>query len=104
MTSFNHYAYGAVGDFFYRRILGIEALSGGYATYQIQPVPGGGLQWAKGKASTPYGDILVHWEINQGEFRLEIHSPMECKGTVIMPDGAVHEIQTKCSTYVCKFA
>jgi alpha-L-rhamnosidase len=104
MTSFNHYAYGAVGDFFYRRILGIEALSGGYATFQIRPVPGGGLQWAKGKASTPYGDILVHWEINHGEFRMEIHSPMECKGTVIMPDGAVHEIQTKCSTYVSKFA
>ena len=47
MTSFNHYAYGAVGDWLYRRIAGLEALEPGWKRFRVNPHPGGGLTWAQ---------------------------------------------------------
>ena len=48
MVSFNHYAAGAVGDFLYRRIAGIEPIEGGYRTFRVAPKVGGNLKSARG--------------------------------------------------------
>ncbi|MGP2481167.1 alpha-L-rhamnosidase-related protein, partial [Listeria monocytogenes] len=48
MTSFNHYALGAVADFLHRRIAGIAPLIPGYREISIAPLIGGGLTWAEG--------------------------------------------------------
>ncbi|MDB8770600.1 family 78 glycoside hydrolase catalytic domain [Ruminococcus sp. 1001136sp1] len=87
MVSFNHYANGAVGDFFYRRILGIEATEGGYKTFRIAPQPGGGLSWAKGNVNTPYGRIRVSWTIENDRFKLEIEVPAGTRCEIILPSG-----------------
>ena len=47
MVSFNHYAAGAVGDWMYRRIAGLEPTSGGYRTFRVAPLVGGGLTSAR---------------------------------------------------------
>ena len=57
MISYNHYASGAVGDFLYRRVAGIEALEPGYREFKVQPVLGGEITWAKSHVQTPYGQI-----------------------------------------------
>lgn len=59
MVSFNHYAYGAVGDFLYSRILGIEPVEAGYQRFRIRPVPGGTLTWAEGSLETRFGKLYV---------------------------------------------
>ena len=61
MVSFNHYANGAVGDFFYKRIAGIEPLSGGYQTFEVKPRLGGGLTYAKASVLTAYGEVKSDW-------------------------------------------
>ena len=66
--SLNHYAYGAVGDFLYRRVLGIEPLEGGYRKYKFCPIIGGGITCAKGKITTPYGNIKASWKIENEVF------------------------------------
>ncbi|MGI6570114.1 MAG: family 78 glycoside hydrolase catalytic domain [Caldicoprobacterales bacterium] len=53
MVSFNHYAGGAVGDWLYRRIAGIEPTSGGYKTFRIAPKPGGGYKLGQSNISLP---------------------------------------------------
>ncbi len=103
MTSFNHYAYGAVGDFFYRRIAGIEALDGGYHTYQVKPTIGGGLTWAEASVETPKGSITVKWTLDHEDFSVDIMSPAGCSGTLILPDGTKQAIQTGESQYHCKY-
>ena len=47
MTSFNHYALGAVADWMHRVIGGIAPLEPGYARVLVAPLPGGGLTWAR---------------------------------------------------------
>ncbi len=87
VCSCNHYAYGAVGDWLYRRVLGIEAISGGYKTFRIAPISGGGLTWAKGYFDSPYGRILSDWKIVNNEFVIRVEIPEDTKCTLVLPSG-----------------
>lgn len=93
-VSFNHYAYGAVGDFLYRRVAGIEATSGGYKTFTIAPVLGGGLNWAKATHLSPYGEISASWNIANDIFTLQIKVPVSTTCTVVLPSGMEHLVSS----------
>jgi len=86
-ASFNHYAYGAVGDFLYRRVAGIEATSGGYRTFNIKPVIGGNLIYAESCHKTPYGNIVSKWKVENGIFSLDFEVPVSTICTVTLPSG-----------------
>jgi alpha-L-rhamnosidase len=75
MTSFNHYALGAVADWMHRVIGGIAPAAPGYAQVRIAPQPGGGLTWARTSLRTPHGLIQVAWEIIDGELKVEVELP-----------------------------
>ena len=99
-SSLNHYAYGAVGDFFYRRICGLEATEPGYRRFRVKPVIGGELTWAECAHESPYGKISVRWENKKGTFRLHVEVPAQTACEVILPNGektttggGVHEYQ-----------
>ncbi len=85
--SMNHYAYGAVGDFLYRRVIGLEPLDGGYRSFRVKPLLGGGLTWAKGSLKTPYGMAAVHWEINNNDFIIRVEVPTSTKCELVLPSG-----------------
>lgn len=87
MVSFNHYAYGSVGDFFYRRILGIEETAAGYKAFNIKPVIGGGLTYAEGSLETRYGLIKSGWTISGGKFEIKVTVPEGTKCLLTLPDG-----------------
>lgn len=61
MTSFNHYALGAVADWIHRAVAGISPAAPGYDRVRIDPRPGGGLTWARGSVQTRHGLIAVEW-------------------------------------------
>ena len=86
-ASLNHYAYGAVGDFFYRRICGLEPLEAGYRKFQVKPVPGGDLQFAECEHRCPFGIIRVRWELREEIFRLCVTVPVSTTCEVVMPNG-----------------
>lgn len=92
MISFNHYAFGAVGDFLYRRIAGIEPTSGGYKTFRIAPLLGGGITFAKGEVNTPYGLISSDWKLDGNNFVLRVKVPCGTVATIVLPDGKVSEV------------
>jgi alpha-L-rhamnosidase len=87
MISFNHYAFGAVGDFLYRRIAGIEAETGGYQTFRIQPIVGEGIDFAKGEVNTPFGKVCSEWKTKNETFTLQISVPVSTTCRVVMPSG-----------------
>lgn len=92
--SFNHYAYGAVGDFLYRRVAGIESTSGGYKTFTIAPVPGGGLRWAKATHLSPYGEISASWKITKDLFTLQVKVPVSTYCKIVLPSGTEHLVNS----------
>lgn len=90
IPSYNHYAYGAVGDFLYRRVLGIEADEGGYKSFTVKPILGGGLTYARGETKTPFGKIGVQWEIKGGGFGIDVRVPVSASCTLVLPSGKTH--------------
>ena len=101
MVSFNHYASGAVGEFLYRRIAGIDPVEAGYKKFKIAPLVGGGLASAEGRTVTPYGEIASSWKIEDNIFRLTISVPVSTQCTVVLPDGTEHTAGSGEYTYSC---
>ena len=93
MTSFNHYALGAVADWMHRVIGGIAPLEPGYARVLVAPQPGGGLTWARASLATPRGPVAVSWRQNPaGGFALDVDLPADVGALVRLPDGTEHEV------------
>lgn len=74
-TSFNHYAYGAVGQWMYENILGISPAAAGYGKINVKPLIGGGLKWAKGSYKCAHGKISVSWKLKGDKVILKVGIP-----------------------------
>ncbi|MDR7187722.1 alpha-L-rhamnosidase [Microbacterium sp. BE35] len=87
MTSFNHYAFGAVADWMHRSIGGIAPLDPGYRRILVAPQPGGGLTWAEASLETPHGRAAVRWDADP-ELRLRVEVPAGVEAVLRLPGRA----------------
>jgi alpha-L-rhamnosidase len=94
MTSFNHYALGAVADWLHRVVGGLAPAAPGYKSLTIQPVPGGGLTSARSRHLTPYGLAESAWKIESGQLQLDVTVPPSTTARVTLPgkDGEAIEV------------
>lgn len=90
MVSFNHYAFGSVGEFYYRYILGIQPIEPGYAKVRIAPVVDKRLGGVRGSYQSRRGEIAVQWTIENGSVQLEISTPVEAE--IKLPGGEVKNV------------
>ena len=90
MNSFNHYAYGAVGDWMYRVVAGIDTdpAQPGYKHILVQPQPGGGLTSAAASLETMYGTVSSSWTLDGDRFALEVTVPPNTSATVRLPGSS----------------
>ncbi|WP_081795008.1 family 78 glycoside hydrolase catalytic domain [Nocardioides sp. URHA0020] len=87
MNSFNHYAYGAVGDWMYQNIGAIKALEPGYRKIQVKPAVGGGLTHGSGHYDSVYGAIDTDWSTTGDDLSLEVEVPVNTTAEVVVPAG-----------------
>lgn len=92
MTSFNHYALGAVADWMHRVVAGISPLEPGYRRILFRPQPGGGLTSASARHETPYGMASVAWQNTDGGHSVSIEVPTGATARVELPGQAPREI------------
>jgi alpha-L-rhamnosidase len=95
MNSFNHVAIGAVGEWMYSHILGIRPDENrpGYRHFTVKPLPGGGLEWAKGSYHAITGAIEVSWTDRNRTFTLDVTIPANTEATIVMPfENKTHNI------------
>jgi len=87
MNSFNHYAYGAIGEWLYTYVAGIkiDEEHPGYKHFIIAPHPGGGLTNATATYESIYGKIVSSWKQNGEKTSYEIEIPANTTATVILP-------------------
>ena len=102
MVSFNHYASGAVGDFLYKRVAGIEPIEGGYKKFRIRPVIGGGITWAKASTDTPYGTVSSDWKKEGDQFKIRIAVPVSTTCTLVLPDGTERAVESGRYEFECR--
>lgn len=89
MNSFNHYAYGAIGDWMYKVVAGInpDAAKAGYKHMVIAPKPGGGLTSASASYKTAYGEVRSAWSITGGVIKVDVTVPCNTTAAIILPGG-----------------
>jgi alpha-L-rhamnosidase len=92
MTSFNHYALGAVVDWLYKVVAGIRPAEPGYAKLRLQPTPGPGLDWARGTLDTPHGEVACGWQRTSDGYTVEVTVPDGIGADVVLPDGTSHTV------------
>ncbi len=88
MTSFNHYAFGAVADFLHRRVAGLAPAAPGYRRLTVAPLPSRDLTWARAEHETPYGTASVGWTREGDELTVDILVPPSTTAEVHLPDGS----------------
>jgi alpha-L-rhamnosidase len=85
MTSFNHYALGAVADWMHRRVAGLAAGGPAYRTIVVRPLFTSHLTSAAAKHLTPYGEAAVSWSRSGGQVRLSVTVPVGARAQVAVP-------------------
>jgi len=87
MNSFNHYAYGAIGDWMYRVVAGLDTYEDepGYKHIKIKPHIGGGLTNASASLQTYYGKVSSGWKIEGGKTSMDVEIPANTRATVYVP-------------------
>jgi len=94
MNSYNHYAYGAVGEWLYAKVAGIDLdpANPGYKHIIIRPHVGGGLTHARATLRSPYGVIESGWRLEGDRVRLGVTIPPNTTATVHVPGGETVEV------------
>lgn len=87
MNSFNHYAYGAIGDWLYRKAAGIDTdpENPGYKVIRIKPLITDKLSQAKAELETYYGKVVSAWENVAGKLSLDVEIPCNATAVIYIP-------------------
>ncbi|MDQ0207462.1 alpha-L-rhamnosidase [Alkalicoccobacillus murimartini] len=86
MNSFNHYAYGSIGDWLYRKVAGIDCDKPGYQRIRFEPHFTNELRWVKASLHTLYGQVTSAWKMDEdGRVKWSIDIPPNTTGLVQFP-------------------
>ena len=92
MTSLNHYAFGCVDDWMFRKISGIDMAAPGFKEIVIAPEPDNAFTSVKRTYISEYGEIAVRWSMDEGKFKLKVKIPCNTTAVVKMPDGRLYKV------------
>jgi alpha-L-rhamnosidase len=93
MNSFNHYAYGAIGDWMYRVSAGIETKTPGYRNLLIQPKVTEKMNLSKASFESAYGKVVSGWERSDGKVYYSIEIPANADATIVLPADSAEKVR-----------
>lgn len=92
MNSFAHYSFGAVGQWIFENIGGIQSDGSSFKKIIIHPQPDGKLTWAKTSYRSIRGLIVSNWSIRDGCFLLDVTVPPNTEADVFIPAKDAEEV------------
>ncbi|GAB4489527.1 MAG: alpha-L-rhamnosidase [Saprospiraceae bacterium] len=93
MNSFNHYAYGAIGDWMYQAVAGLRLGEPGYKKILIKPHLTTKLTYAKASFQSSYGEIVSGWERTGDKIILRVSIPPNTSATIRLPRADNKEVR-----------
>jgi alpha-L-rhamnosidase len=85
MNSFAHYAFGAVGQWMFQTMAGIDTEEPGYQKILVKPEPGEGIDWVKADYRSLHGVIASAWKKGNGKLTLDVAIPANTKAKISLP-------------------
>jgi alpha-L-rhamnosidase len=98
MTSFNHYAYGAIGNWLYTSVAGLTAAAPGYQKFTVRPQPGGDFTQANAQFETVYGPTQARWQTTANQIALDVTVPPNATATVYVPAASPNVVRESTRT------
>jgi alpha-L-rhamnosidase len=94
MNSFNHYAYGAIGDWMYRVMAGLDTYEDGvgYKHSRIMPHTGGGFTQVSASLDTYYGKLSSSWKTDGEKLVLDVEIPANTIADVYVPSEDLSKV------------
>jgi alpha-L-rhamnosidase len=92
MNSFNHYAFGSVGEYLYSTVGGIRPDTPGYQKIIIKPAIEDGLSWEKTSFESLYGEISTSWRRAGQSISLDVTVPCNTTATICVPADNVEQV------------
>ncbi|WP_042394362.1 alpha-L-rhamnosidase [Streptacidiphilus carbonis] len=89
MTSFNHYALGAIAHWLHTTVAGLNPAAPGYREILFRPRPGGGLTWAQATHESPYGSVSIRWEGSGDALTVLTTVPTGTTARIQWPDNTI---------------
>lgn len=86
MNSLNHYAYGSIGDWMYRKIAGVSQLEPGYKKFKVQPMFVKGIEEAGIEFESVYGKIESWWSCRDGKIHGYVRVPANTTAVIYLPE------------------
>lgn len=101
MNSFNHYAYGAIGDWMYKVLLGVREDSDapGYRHFSVCPYIPENLEHVKGSYTSVYGEIAVSWKQREGKVYLDVLIPVNTTADIGLHNIGIQDKNVGSGTY-----
>ncbi len=87
MNSYNHYAYGAIGEWMMRALAGIDMLEPGYQKLLLHPRPIEELSFVSAWQKTPYGKVRCEWRVNGAEHTVRCTVPAGATAVLVLDDA-----------------
>ena len=93
MNSLNHYAYGSVGDWMYRKVAGLSQLEPGYKRFQVKPMFVKGIEELGTEFESVYGKIVANTSCKAGKIHVHAEVPANTTAVIVLPEKEeVHEV------------
>ena len=92
MNSFNHYAYGAIGEWLYSTVTGISELSPGFKHILLRPIPHEKLTHARATLDTPHGVVSSQWKRSGKSFTWQITIPPNTSALAVPPTTSLDHV------------
>jgi alpha-L-rhamnosidase len=93
MNSFNHYSYGAVGDWMYQQMAGLQIGAPGYKHIIIKPEPHHKFTFTKATFETMYGQVLSSWEVKDATMQVHVKIPPNTTADVTLPQANGQDVK-----------
>jgi alpha-L-rhamnosidase len=85
MNSFNHYSFGAVGEWMYSKVGGLAVTPNERFAFRMQPEVGPGINSALTKYESIFGTAQTYWKRSGSDFTFTVHIPANTKAYVLIP-------------------
>ncbi len=97
MNSFNHVAFGAVGEWVWQELVGLrpDETAPGFAHFYVAPRPGGGLAQIDATFTSPRGEIRVDWTARDGTLTLSVAVPVNSTATIVVPAAEPYAVRER---------
>ena len=94
MNSFNHYSYGAIGDWLYRSAVGIREAAPGFKKIVVRPHLGGGFNHMQASTMTPYGQVATRWTAENDVLKtMEVEIPVNTTAEIFVPAPSIEAVE-----------